>query len=167
MTPVALVDCEDRPISPPLDLGGKLCGVLLESLEHTRSVAQQLATHLPEGTLVLLTGPMGAGKTTLVKFIAQALGFAGPVTSPTYTLIHEYPTPQGLVVHIDAYRMAEQEELFNLGLEDYLPEARLVLIEWGQPEVFPDSLEIRLTPTEGGRRLELIPHGNAPRPQLV
>lgn len=141
--------------------------MLLKHLEDTRLLAQQLAAHLPEGTLVLLTGPMGAGKTTLVKFIAQALGFTGEVTSPTYTLIHEYPTPQGLVVHIDAYRMADQEELFSLGLEDYLPEARLVLIEWGQPEVFPDSLEIRLTPTEQGRWLELIPHGSAPHPQLI
>ncbi|GIW26198.1 tRNA (adenosine(37)-N6)-threonylcarbamoyltransferase complex ATPase subunit type 1 TsaE [Meiothermus sp.] len=133
----------------------------LESLEDTRTLAQKLAQTLPEGTLVLLTGPMGVGKTTLVKFIAEALGFTGEVTSPTYTLIHEYPTPQGLVVHIDAYRMADQEALYHLGLEDYLPEARLVLIEWGRPEVFPDSLEVRLTPSEKGRRVELIPHGAA------
>ncbi|MCS7069478.1 MAG: tRNA (adenosine(37)-N6)-threonylcarbamoyltransferase complex ATPase subunit type 1 TsaE [Meiothermus sp.] len=135
--------------------------MLLESLEDTRTLARQLAERLPEGTLVLLTGPLGAGKTTLVKLIAEALGFEGEVTSPTYTLIHEYPTPQGLVVHIDAYRMADQAELYSLGLEDYLPEARLVLIEWGQPEVFPDSLEIRLTPTEQGRSVELISHGQA------
>jgi len=109
---------------------------------------------------VLLTGPMGVGKTTLVQFIAQALGFQGEVTSPTYTLIHEYPTPEGLVVHIDAYRMADQEELYHLGLEDYLPEARLVLIEWGKPEVFGDSLEVRLSWEGDHRRAELIPHGN-------
>lgn len=134
----------------------------LESLEDARTLARQLVQSLPEGTLVLLTGPMGVGKTTLVKFMAEALGFKGEVTSPTYTLIHEYPTPQGLVVHIDAYRMADQEELYNLGLEDYLPEARLVLIEWGQPRVFPDSLEVHLEPTEQGRRVELIAHGHAP-----
>jgi tRNA threonylcarbamoyladenosine biosynthesis protein TsaE len=140
--------------------------VLLKHLEDTRSFAQQLVQRLPEGALVLLTGPMGAGKTTLVKFIAQALGFKGEVTSPTYTLIHEYPTAEGLLVHIDAYRMADQEELYHLGLEDYLPEARLILIEWGKPEVFPDSLEIRLTPTPQGRQLELIPHGNTAAPPL-
>ncbi|GIW36364.1 MAG: hypothetical protein KatS3mg073_0509 [Meiothermus sp.] len=130
-------------------------------------MARRLAQALPEGTLVLLTGPMGAGKTTLVKFMAEALGFKGEVTSPTYTLIHEYPTPQGLVVHIDAYRMADQEELYNLGLEDYLPEARLVLIEWGKPEVFPDSLEVHLEPTAHGRSVRLIPHGHAPAIALV
>jgi len=133
--------------------------VHLETLEDTRTLAQRLAQQLPEGALVLLSGPLGAGKTTLVKYIAQALGFTGEVTSPTYTLIHEYPTPKGLVVHIDAYRMADQEELYSLGLEDYLPEARLVLIEWGRPEVFPDSLEVRLTPGEYGRVVEIISHG--------
>jgi tRNA threonylcarbamoyladenosine biosynthesis protein TsaE len=134
--------------------------VLLERLEDTRSLAQGLVRALPEGALVLLTGPMGVGKTTLVQFIAQALGFQGEVTSPTYTLIHEYPTPEGLVVHIDAYRMADQEELYHLGLEDYLPEARLVLIEWGKPEVFGDSLEVRLSWEGDHRRAELILHGN-------
>lgn len=127
----------------------------LESLEDTRAFAQQLAQTLPNGSLVLLIGPMGAGKTTLVKFIAEALGFKGEVTSPTYTLIHEYPTPQGLVVHIDAYRMADQEELYHLGLEDYLPEARLILIEWGQPAIFPDAVQVHLTPTEDGRVVEV------------
>lgn len=138
----------------------------LHSLEDTQALAQRLADSLPEGTLVLLTGPMGAGKTTLVKFLAQALGFAGEVTSPTYTLIHEYPSPKGLIVHIDAYRMADQEELYSLGLEDYLPEARLVLIEWGRPEVFPDSLEVRLTPEGDTRQAELIRHGSFPAPGL-
>ena len=131
----------------------------LQSLEDTQALAQRLAQKLPEGALVLLTGPLGAGKTTLVRFIAQALGFSGEVTSPTYTLIHEYPTPAGLLVHIDAYRMADQAELYHLGLEDYLPEARLVLIEWGRPEVFPDSLEIRLLPSAQGRKVELVAHG--------
>ncbi len=162
MTPAAPADWKHRLI-----YRDKLVNVLLKHLEDTRSVAHRLAQSLPEGALVLLTGPMGVGKTTLVKFIAEALGFQGEVTSPTYTLIHEYPTPQGLLVHIDAYRMADQEELYHLGLEDYLPEARLVLIEWGKPEVFPDSLEIRLTPTEQGRQLELIPHGNSAAPPLT
>lgn len=133
--------------------------VLLSDLESTRHFAQELAQTLPEGALVLLTGPMGAGKTTLVKFLAEAMGFKGEVTSPTYTLIHEYPTPQGLIVHIDAYRMADQEELYSLGLEDYLPEARVVLIEWGKPEVFPGSLEVRITPRDDQRTVEIVRHG--------
>ncbi|RIH83306.1 tRNA threonylcarbamoyladenosine biosynthesis protein TsaE [Calidithermus terrae] len=136
--------------------------MLLADLESTRRFARRLAQALPEGALVLLTGPMGAGKTTLVKFLAEALGFGGEVTSPTYTLIHEYPTPRGPIVHIDAYRLADQEELFSLGLEDYLPEARCVLVEWGNPEVFPNSLEVRLTPQGDARTVELLPHGDAP-----
>lgn len=81
--------------------------MVLANVEATRRFARKLAQALPEGTLVLLTGPLGAGKTTLVKFIAEALGFKGEVTSPTYTLIHEYPTPRGPIVHIDAYRLAD------------------------------------------------------------
>ena len=127
----------------------------LRSLEDTQAFAEQLAPTLPEGALVLLNGPLGAGKTTLVQFLAKALGFTGEVTSPTYTLIHEYPTPTGLIVHIDAYRMGNQEELYSLGLEDYLPEARVVLIEWGKLEVFPNALHIRITPTETGRVVEV------------
>jgi len=138
--------------------------VELRSLDDTKALAHQLANSLPEGALVLLTGPMGAGKTTLVKFLSEAMGFTGEVTSPTYTLIHEYPTEQGLIVHIDAYRMADQEELYSLGLEDYLPEARLVLIEWGKPEVFSDALEVRITPTNDKREVEIIPHGTAVSP---
>lgn len=134
---------------------------MLANLEATRRLAHKLAQALPSGSLLLLTGPMGVGKTTLVKFIAEALGFTGEVTSPTYTLIHEYPSPQGLILHIDAYRLANQEELFGLGLEDYLSEARLVLIEWGNPELFPNSLEVRLAPQGEARTVELIAHGNA------
>lgn len=129
---------------------------MLQSLADTQAFAEALARRLPDGALLLLNGPLGAGKTTLVQFLAKALGFTGEVTSPTYTLIHEYPTPQGLIVHIDAYRMADQEELYHLGLEDYLPEARLILIEWGKPEVFPEALQLRITPTEGGRLVELV-----------
>jgi tRNA threonylcarbamoyladenosine biosynthesis protein TsaE len=132
--------------------------MILSDLEATRLFAKELVATLPEGALVLLTGPMGAGKTTLVKFLVEAMGFNGEVTSPTYTLIHEYPTPKGLIVHIDAYRMADQEELFNLGLEDYLPEARAVLIEWGDPKVFTGSLEVRLTPKDDLREVELVQH---------
>lgn len=129
---------------------------VLRSLADTKAFAEQLAQTLPDGALVLLNGPLGAGKTTLVQHLAKAMGFGGEVTSPTYTLIHEYPTDQGLIVHIDVYRMADQEELYNLGLEDYLPEARVVLIEWGKPEVFPEAIQIRITPTEDGRMVEII-----------
>ncbi len=133
--------------------------MMLRTLEDTRALAERLAQRLPYGAVLLLTGPLGAGKTTLVQHLAAALGFRGRVTSPTYTLIHEYPTPEGLLVHIDAYRLPDPEDLFALGLEDYLGEARLIAVEWGRPEVFPESLEVRLEPTPAGRQVRLVPHG--------
>lgn len=140
--------------------------MLLSTLEQTQQLATALAKAVPEGSIVLLTGPMGVGKTTLVRYWAQALGYTGEVTSPTYTLIHEYPTPQGLLVHIDAYRMANQEELFGLGLEDYLPEAKVVLIEWGQAALFAPCYELQLTPQENGRSWQWLVHGSLALPSI-
>jgi tRNA threonylcarbamoyladenosine biosynthesis protein TsaE len=116
-----------------------------------------LAATLNPGSVVLLVGPMGAGKTTLTKGIARGLGFTGEVTSPTYTYIHEYPTPQGVLVHSDAYRLEDARKLFGLGLEELIENARLTVIEWG--EGLLDDLEnpvlIRLEPIADGRKLTL------------
>ena len=77
----------------------------------TERLAGWLAPRLPEGAVLLLQGPMGAGKTTFVRHLARALGFAGRVTSPTYTLMHTYPTPSGPLLHVDVYRLPEAEAL--------------------------------------------------------
>ena len=83
--------------------------------------------------LVLLCGDLGAGKTTLVKGIAEALDAASEddVTSPTFTLIHEYRGPRVTVYHIDLYRVDTQRELDTLGLDDLVGENNILLIEWG------------------------------------
>lgn len=99
----------------------------------TRAFAVRLARQLPHGALLLLDGPLGAGKTTLVAALVAALGGPERTSSPTYTLIHEYPTPHGDVIHIDAYRLPDPTALDELGLDDYLDRARLVAVEWGGP----------------------------------
>ena len=128
--------------------------MVLANVEATRRFARKLAQALPEGTLVLLTGPLGAGKTTLVKFIAEALGFKGEVTSPTYTLIHTYPTPEGPVVHADLYRLKDPSLLLGQ-LEAALEGARLGLVEWGEPHLLGASHLLRLSPEGEARRAEL------------
>jgi len=88
--------------------------------------------------LVLLRGDLGAGKTTLVKGIAEAFEAASQddVTSPTFTLIHEYRGPRATVYHIDLYRIESERDLATLGLDDLLAEPdNVLLIEWG--EKFP------------------------------
>jgi tRNA threonylcarbamoyladenosine biosynthesis protein TsaE len=93
---------------------------------------------LPAPKLIVLRGELGAGKTTLVKGIAQALGAAEPeqVTSPTFTLVHEYQGRSVKLYHLDLYRLETERELLTLGLEEMTAEPdALVLVEWG--EKFP------------------------------
>ncbi len=108
------------------------------SAEDTVELGRQLAPLLRDARLVLLRGDLGAGKTTLVKGIAEGFGAAeaDDVTSPTFTLIHEYQGPDRDVYHIDLYRLEKPGELDSLGLEDLMHEERnLLLVEWG--EKFP------------------------------
>jgi len=113
----------------------------LQSLKDTQNLAKLLLSQLPKHSLLILKGELGAGKTTLVQFLTKELNSEAIVTSPSYTLIHEYPSPEGLIVHIDAYRLASPDELFELGLEDYLERARLTVVEWGEDlfEYFPEA----------------------------
>ena len=103
------------------------------SADETIAIGVQLASELPRRGVVLLIGNLGAGKTTLTKGIAMGLGVARPdeVSSPTFTLIHEYGEPVRLY-HIDLYRIEEAAELATLELEDLMDRDALVLIEWGE-----------------------------------
>jgi tRNA threonylcarbamoyladenosine biosynthesis protein TsaE len=108
----------------------------------TVELGRQLAAHLRNAHVVLLRGDLGAGKTTLVKGIAEGFGAAqaDDVTSPTFTLIHEYRGPDKDVFHIDLYRLEKPGELDSLGLEDLMHDERnVLLIEWG--EKFPRILQ--------------------------
>jgi tRNA threonylcarbamoyladenosine biosynthesis protein TsaE len=104
------------------------------SAEETTELGRRLAANLNPGSIVLLRGDLGAGKTTMVKGIAE--GFqaakADDVTSPTFTLIHEYRGPQVTLYHIDLYRIDTQRELDTLALDDLMTPHSILLIEWGE-----------------------------------
>ena len=102
------------------------------SEEETIALGERLARALPAHGVVLLTGNLGAGKTMLAKGIVSGLGAAPAeeVSSPTFTLIHEYGN--GRVYHVDLYRLEEPRELATLGLEELFDRDALVLIEWGE-----------------------------------
>ncbi|HUK47273.1 MAG TPA: tRNA (adenosine(37)-N6)-threonylcarbamoyltransferase complex ATPase subunit type 1 TsaE [Terriglobales bacterium] len=104
------------------------------SPEETIAVGRELASLLVPPKIVVLTGDLGAGKTTLVKGIAQGFQAAREedVTSPTFTLIHEYRGPSVTVYHIDLYRIDTQRELETLALNDLMTENSVLLIEWGE-----------------------------------
>lgn len=108
-----------------------------QSADETIALGRELAAALTPPKLVVLRGDLGAGKTTLVKGIAEAFHAArqDDVTSPTFTLIHEYRGPDASVYHVDLYRIDTQRELETLGLDDLMTENNVLLIEWG--EKFP------------------------------
>ncbi len=126
----------------------------LHTLEDTQALAREVLPLLPQGAVVALEGPLGAGKTTFVRFLAEALGFPGRVTSPTYTLIHTYPTPEGPLVHADLYRLKDPRALLPQLLAAG-EEARLTLVEWGKPEELEADFLLRLIPQGEARRAEL------------
>jgi len=118
-------------------VGNKVREFTTSSPEETIALGRELASLLTPPKLVLLRGDLGAGKTTLVKGISQAFEAASEddVTSPTFTLIHEYRGPRATLYHIDLYRVDTQRELETLGLDDLMGENSILLIEWG--EKFP------------------------------
>jgi tRNA threonylcarbamoyladenosine biosynthesis protein TsaE len=116
---------------------------ITHSPEETIALGRELAALLTPPKLVLLRGDLGAGKTTLVKGIAEAFHAASQedVTSPTFTLVHEYRGPQANLYHIDLYRVDTPRQLETLGLDDLLSENSILLIEWG--EKFPRFVHTR------------------------
>jgi tRNA threonylcarbamoyladenosine biosynthesis protein TsaE len=111
--------------------------ITTHSAEQTIAFGSTLAELLAPPKLVLLRGDLGAGKTTLVKGIAAAFDAAAEedVTSPTFTLVHEYRGPRANLYHIDLYRIDTPRELETLGLDDLRSDNSILLIEWG--EKFP------------------------------
>jgi tRNA threonylcarbamoyladenosine biosynthesis protein TsaE len=104
------------------------------SAEETVALGRSLAKDLLPPKIVLLRGDLGTGKTTLVKGIAEAFDAASAedVTSPTFTLVHEYRGPEVNLFHIDLYRVDTPRQLETLGLDDLMTENSILLIEWGE-----------------------------------
>ncbi len=108
--------------------------VITHSAEETTAFGRTLTNLLAPPKIVLLRGDLGAGKTTLIKGIAAAFDAAAEedVTSPTFTLVHEYRGPRANLFHIDLYRVDTLRELETLGLDDLISEKSILLIEWGE-----------------------------------
>lgn len=116
------------------------------SAEETRSLGSVLGTAAQPGSLFLLEGDIGTGKTTLVQGLANGLGYAGEVTSPTFTLVHEYAGGRITLVHVDLYRIERAAQLRDLDLEDYMRAGAVLAVEW--PELlrawYPEACTVRL-----------------------
>jgi len=104
--------------------------VFVKTQEETERLGMKLAKVLKPGSVVALCGDLGAGKTTLTKAIAKGLGITSLVTSPTFTIIHEYKEGRLPFYHFDVYRLDDEEELHELGYEEYFYGDGVSVVEW-------------------------------------
>ena len=121
----------------------------------TKSIAAEFARNLPAGTVLSLVGDLGAGKTEFVKGLAIGLGFGGDVTSPTFTILHEYRGGRLALFHMDFYRLQDERELDEIGLDDYLRAGGVCAIEWGDkfPQRLPiETVTVRIITVDGDQR---------------
>lgn len=121
----------------------------------TESLGAELASRLTDGDLVLVCGEVGAGKTTLVRGAARALGVQDPVTSPTFSIGHRYRASDLLVCHLDLYRLASLGQEDPDLLADYLGPGRIAFVEWpkdGEAELEGARLRVTLSHDGGERR---------------
>lgn len=122
--------------------------IISRSAAETFAYGQQLAERLQPGSVVALSGELGAGKTTLVKGIARGLGVSGEITSPTFTLVHEHRGGRLPLYHVDLYRLDSVAEAVGIGLEEYLGGNGVTVIEWAEkiePLLPPNTIRLRLT----------------------
>lgn len=106
--------------------------VITNNSYETESVAEKFATHLRVGDVVLMRGEMGVGKTVFTKGLCRGLCVSDYVTSPTFTVVNEYEGKDFKVYHFDLYRIEEEDELFEIGFEEYLSSGGVCIIEWPQ-----------------------------------
>ena len=129
----------------------------IHQLEEWKDIVNQIIPNL-QHNILLLKGNLGAGKTTFSQFLLKELGSSDEISSPTYSIVNEYDTPKGKVFHFDLYRLKSVEEAYDFGIEEYLDNGYLSIIEW--PEIYTDELEgydfheMIITNTESGREID-------------
>ena len=138
------------------------------SIEETLSLGEKLGARLAAGDVIALFGDLGAGKTTLTKGIAQGMNLSDDIHSPTFTLIHEHPGAIPLY-HIDLYRLAHEEEVEGIGIEEYIYGDGVTIIEWADrmKTMLPEGrLDIELK-MRGDTEREMTFETDSPRLSLV
>lgn len=106
--------------------------ITVKSLEDTKKIAEFLGRRLEKEDVILLDGDLGAGKTTFTQTLAKSAGIEGAVNSPTFSIVNEYESAKGGFYHFDLYRIEEEEELFDIGFEEYFSKEGIIVIEWAE-----------------------------------
>ena len=138
--------------------------IITNSAAETRELGKRLAEKLKAGDVILLTGELGAGKSELARGIAKGLGVAETGTSPSFTILNVYESGRTPLYHFDWYRLESEEELYELGMDEYLGGDGIALVEWPErcPDANPaDCLRVRITAEgENTRKIEAEPNGS-------
>jgi len=137
--------------------GKYLCKMELNfTLKKLNEAAQQLLSLAPSAVVFAFHGEMGAGKTTIIHAMCEAMGVIDPVTSPTFSIINQYKTHKGKIVyHVDLYRLKDADEAINTGIEDCLYSGNTCLVEWPEKalSIFPpDTLHLYITAIDNDTR---------------
>ncbi len=136
---------------------------MVRSPAETQDLAEKLGRQLQPGDVVALSGPMGAGKTAFCGGLARGLDISSPITSPTYTIVNEYRGRLALF-HFDLYRLSSEDDLYDIGWEDYLARGGVCVLEWPQiaPGIMADATyHVCIRPAENGLRSITITGGTA------
>ena len=136
---------------------------LTNSPEETEKVGAALGRILNPGTVIAYRGDLGAGKTAFTRGLARGLGYAEPVTSPTYTIVNEYLGGRLPLFHFDMYRLASSDDLWDIGWDDYLDRNGVCAVEWSEnvADALEDAILITIHKTgETSRRIVIEGGGN-------
>jgi len=131
--------------------------IVIKDLKHLRGSANKIIEYTKGKRILAFYGSMGAGKTTIIKAVCNALGAEDIVSSPTFTLVNEYRTRSGgLLYHIDFYRIRKKEEVFDFGIEEYFESGEYCFLEW--PELIeeilpPETIRIKITVDKDDQRI--------------
>lgn len=129
----------------------------ITTLSEWHNIVKQIIPQI-KYPILLLEGNLGAGKTTFSQFLLKELGSTDEISSPTYSIVNEYNSPKGKIFHFDLYRLKSVDEAYDFGIEEYLDNCYLSIIEW--PEIYMDDLEgydfhkMTITNTETAREIE-------------
>ena len=130
--------------------------IIINNLENIREAARAFMDAIGDHKVFAFYGSMGAGKTTFVKAICEELGVEDVITSPTFAIINEYSSREGVIYHFDFYRIKKLEEVYDMGYEDYFYSGALCFIEWPEliEEVLPeDAVKVSIRENADGSRI--------------
>ena len=133
-----------------------------DSVDDLKEVAKKLISDFSDKRVILFYGEMGVGKTTLIKVLCQQLGVEEPTNSPTFSIVNEYLSNQNKTIyHFDFYRIEKEEEVFDMGYEDYFYDNSYCFIEWPEkiPNLLPpDAVKVKIMLDDANNRIISVAH---------